>query len=82
MVPFDITARDVIGRSVSKEETKDILPVIEELFANRENYSQQIEELKNSYFYNLGNSGEAAAEYIISRLNRFANTVENSTEKN
>lgn len=82
MVPFDITARDVIGRSVSKEETKDILPVIEELFANRENYSQQIEKLKNSYFYNLGNSGEAAAEYIISRLNRFANTVENSTEKN
>lgn len=72
MVPFDITARDVIGKSVSKEETKNILPVVEELFANQQDYCQQIETLKNEYFYNLGHSGEVAADYIVERLSRFA----------
>jgi len=69
--PFDITARDTIGKSISKEETKNISTVIDELLANKENYYQQIDELKKSYFYNLGNSGEAAADYIVERLNRF-----------
>jgi len=71
MVPFDVSARNVIGKSVSKEQTRNIAPVIEELFANADAYGEQIENLKNEYFYNLGNSGEAAADYIISRLNRF-----------
>ena len=71
MVPFDVSARNVIGKSVSKEQTRNIAPVIEELFANADAYGEQIENLKNEYFNNLGNSGEAAADYIISRLNRF-----------
>lgn len=69
--PFDITARDTIGKSISKEETKNIREVVDGLIAAKEDYRQQIDELKNSYFYNLGNSGEAAADYIIERLNRF-----------
>ena len=75
MVPFDITARDVIGKSVSKEETKNILSVVEELFENQQNYRQQIETLKNEYFYNLGHSGEVAADYIVERLSRFKNST-------
>ncbi len=69
--PFDITARDTIGRSIPKEETKNISEVIDELLANKESYCQQIDDLKHSYFYNLGSSGEAAADYIIGRLERF-----------
>lgn len=76
MVPFDISAREIIGRSVSKEQTKDIAPVVQELFENAGSYRQQIEELKQSYFYNLGSSGEAAADYIVGRLSRFSNTSE------
>lgn len=70
MVPFDITARDVIGKSVSKEKTAHIAEVVDSLLANQEAYREQIRELKNSYFYNLGTSGQAAAEYIAGRLNR------------
>lgn len=69
--PFDITARDTIGRSIAKEDAKNISEVIDELIENKDSYSAQIDELKNSYFYNLGSSGEAAADYIIERLNRF-----------
>lgn len=72
MKPFDITARDIIGKSISKEETKNISAAVDELLRNQDSYRQQIDELKNSYFYNLGSSGEAAAEYIVGRLNRFS----------
>jgi YidC/Oxa1 family membrane protein insertase len=78
--PFDITARDTIGKSISKEETKNIREVVDGLIAAKEDYRQQIDELKNSYFYNLGNSGEAAADYIVERLNRF--NIQNEEETN
>ena len=35
---------------------------------DQDSYREKIIELKNSYFYNLGKSGEAAADYIIERL--------------
>ncbi len=68
--PFDITARDTIGISIEKDEAKNIADVVDTLIANKDNYYEQIDELKHSYFYNLGSSGEAAADYIIERLNR------------
>ena len=79
--PFDITARDTIGKSISKEDAKNISDAIDELIANKDSYCQQIDELKHSYFYNLGSSGEAAADYIIERLNRFNEPqTENNTD--
>lgn len=66
--PFDITARNKVGKSISKEETKNIAKVVEDLLLNKESYAEQIDELKNSYFYNLGCSGEVGADYIIERL--------------
>ncbi len=66
--PFDITARDIIGKSISKEETVNITDAVDSLLGGRDSYREKIEELKNSYFYNLGKSGDAAADYIIERL--------------
>lgn len=79
--PFDITARDTIGKSISKEETKNIKEVVDGLLSAKEDYRQQIDELKNSYFYNLGSSGDAAADYIIERLNRFNVQSEEANEE-
>ncbi len=79
--PFDISARDTIGISIEKDEAKNIANVVDTLIANKDNYYEQIDELKHSYFYNLGSSGEAAADYIIQRLNRFnAPAVEKAAE--
>lgn len=66
--PFDITGRNKVGKAISKEETNNISAVVQEMLENQQSYAQDIRELKNSYFYNLGHSGEAAAEYIIGRI--------------
>ena len=68
--PFDITARNTIGKSVSKEQTKHIASVIDDLLANQDSYQETISELKKGYFYNLGHSGEVGADYIIERLEK------------
>lgn len=73
--PMDITARDIVGRSISKEATKEIDQYVTEILENQSTYAQQIRDLRDSYFYNLGHSGEAAADYIVDRLN-----VRKSTE--
>jgi len=66
--PYDITARDVIGRSIEKEDVIRIDEVARDLLENQASYADRIEEEKHAYFYNVGTSGEAAADYIISRL--------------
>ncbi|MCI8332728.1 MAG: membrane protein insertase YidC [Clostridiales bacterium] len=68
--PFDITAREQVGRSIDKDEVKNIAAVADDLLNNQSLYAAGIEKLKNEYFYHLGHSGEAGADYIISRLSK------------
>ncbi len=70
LVPFDVTARSKIGRALEKSEVPAAGDAVEELILHGEDYRDRIRELKNSHFYNLGHSGDVAAEYIISRLRR------------
>lgn len=76
--PFEIIARDVVGKAISQDETANIAQVACDLLAQQASYAQQIEDLKNQYFYNLGSSGEAGAQYIIQALNRFQNIPDQS----
>ncbi|MDD3693238.1 MAG: membrane protein insertase YidC [Oscillospiraceae bacterium] len=78
--PFDIFARDIVGKAISKEETVNISCVVDSLLENRESYVQSIRKLKNSYFYNLGHSGEVAADYIIERLSNRKNCTAGAKE--
>lgn len=66
--PFDITARNRVGKSISKEDTQNIAMIVEDLLENKDNYAEQINHLKNEYFYNLGHSGEVGADYIIEKI--------------
>lgn len=66
--PFDIKARNLVGKSISKEETKQISAVVEDLLQSQEVYREDIQKLKQEYFYNLGHSGDVAAEYIIDKI--------------
>lgn len=68
LIPFDITAREKIGRSLEKSEAKNAHETVAELIANQESYRDRINALKHSHFYNLGNSGEVGGDYIIKRL--------------
>ncbi len=66
--PYDIIAREIVGRSLEKDRIHMIGEVATELIENQASYSERINEEKYNYFYNLGSSGEVAADYIISRL--------------
>lgn len=66
--PFDITGRNKIGRSVEKSECCNISKTVEDFLVHKDDYAQQISELCREYFYNLGTSGEAGADYIIRRI--------------
>ncbi|MHC1786950.1 MAG: membrane protein insertase YidC [Christensenellales bacterium] len=66
--PFEILTREIIGKSISKEEAATISEVVDDLLSNQESYAQKVAELKRSYIYNLGFSGEVAADYIVERL--------------
>lgn len=68
IVPVDITLRSQVGISLEKSEVAYADEAIKNLFTNQEVYSKQIRELKKSYFFNLGHSGEVAAKYIIERV--------------
>lgn len=79
LVPFDITAREKLGRSLNKDEVKNAHEAVADLIKNRENYRQHIIDTKDDYFYNLGNSGEVGADYIIKRINAKQRAKEIST---
>ncbi|MCI8348237.1 MAG: membrane protein insertase YidC [Firmicutes bacterium] len=68
ITPADILVRDVIGISISKEDTVNTYDIVKELMENQDDYKEQISELKEKYFYNLGHSGEVGADYIIRRI--------------
>ena len=68
ITPFDIQARDQVGISVKKEECINISDTVDYLLSHYNDYTARIDSLKNSYFYNLGNSGEVGADYIIKRI--------------
>lgn len=68
--PFDITARNKIGKSIEKDEVINIAETVGYLLENGESYREQIDTLKHEYFYNLGHSGQVGAEYIIKRLTK------------
>ncbi len=78
--PFDIWARNSVGKSITKEETKEISKVIDYLLVNYDKYADSINTLKNEYFYNLGTSGEYGARYLIKRLRPSASQKENTSD--
>ncbi len=70
LVPFDITARSKIGRSIEKSEVANAAEAVADLLEHQEEYRERIHTLKEEHFYNLGTSGQVGAQYIIDRLNR------------
>jgi len=70
IIPFDISAREKIGVAIEKDDVKNIATFAADLFANQSSYSEGIRTLRDEYYYNLGHSGQAAAEYIVGKLSK------------
>ena len=69
-VPFDISARNLVGRAVDLSDLGQIDQIVQDLLEHQEAYSLKIREFKNRFFFNLGHSGEVGADYILYRLSK------------
>lgn len=67
-VPLNILLREEIGCSLNLNEIEKVSEKIDELFNMQLFYKNQIHTFVEEYVYNLGNSAEIGAGYIISSL--------------
>lgn len=66
--PFNIWARELLGKVVKLKDIKEIDKIIEETLKSSDKYKKEISKLVDEYVYNLGCSGEKGAEYIIETI--------------
>jgi len=65
IVPLNIMLRDQLGISLNIDELDKAADTAEYLIENQDAYQQRINELAHKHIYNLGNSAEIGAKYII-----------------
>lgn len=63
--PFNIWTREVIGKTIEINEINKIDTMIKKIFNENDKFHKRIEELLKDSVYNLGNSSQIGAEYII-----------------
>lgn len=67
-VPLNILLREEIGCSLNLDEINKVPEKIDELLKMQLSYKNRIHSFVEEYVYNLGNSAEVGAGYIISSL--------------
>lgn len=63
--PFNIWARDRVGKSLNVDELDKAKDAIRELLKNKDKYSKMITDLMDESLYNVGNTAEVGGNYII-----------------
>ena len=71
--PFNIWARSEIGKVVKLNELDTLDKVINEMLTHYSNYQKKITKLTENEVYNLGNSAEVGADYIINIIQEKVN---------
>lgn len=79
MVPINIWMREIIGAEINTDEMKGIVELASKLIEDSYKYRVRIEDFANEYVYNLGDSAEIGAKYIISSLQEKINNRKQST---
>ena len=66
--PINITLRDQLGKNLDVDQLDKAAETVEYLLQNKDAYRSRIQDLANTYLYNLGSSAEAGARYIIKTI--------------
>ena len=66
--PINVWSRNVVGESVKPDNLKNIDKLVDKMLKDSSKYSKKIQKLVDDSVYNLGNSSEVGAEYIIESL--------------
>lgn len=67
-VPIDIELRDRVGISLEEAELDSITETVNKLLHESRFSKDTMIDLRDTYIYNVGNSGKVGAKYIIQRL--------------
>ena len=67
--PFEISIRDKIGEIVSIQNIETIPERIEFLYEHVAEFKSKIEKIRNNVIFNIGKSGQVAADEIIRIIN-------------
>lgn len=67
-VPLNIWLRDEIGHSLELSELSRVQDTVKELILRRDEYYNKIGTFVEEYVYNVGDSAEVGAKYIINRI--------------
>ena len=70
--PFEISIRDKIGEIVSIQNLESIPERIEFLYGHVTEFKSKIEKIRNDAVFNIGESGQVAADEIIRIINEKA----------
>lgn len=68
IVPIDISIRNMIGISVSGNDSDEIAEAADRLLSADSDYSGQLAETRERVLFNVEKSTEAAGKYILSKL--------------
>lgn len=64
--PYSIWSRDVIGKCIEVDNIgKELNKNIDYLLKNKDKYTKKIDDLYHDSIYNIGNSGEVGAKYLV-----------------
>ena len=80
--PINIWSRNIIGKSLRTDQLNDINKVIKDFLNNGDKYEKKINEMLHDSIYNLGNSAEKGANYIIECIQEQIKEREIKNEKN
>ena len=70
LVPFEISIRDKIGEVISTQSLESIPERIEFLYGHITDFQSKIKKIRDDTVFNIGKSGEAAANEIIKIINK------------
>lgn len=67
-VPIDLELRDKVGIALKEDQVPNVEKAVEQLLGSGRFSEESLRKLRDSYIYNVGESGRAGARYIIDRL--------------
>ena len=70
---MEVFIRDEIGLILSEEQLPSIVDYVQQLIKLQSFYSERIRKLRESYVFNMGDSGKVGAMTLYKILNEISN---------
>ncbi len=64
----DISLRNRVGKALDKDELGRFSGIVEDMLSHKDQWRDEIEEIRNGFVFNLGHGGQAAGEYLLSAV--------------